>query len=86
MLRKLALSFYLTGTSIRGIQKALNTSFNIKLPFCVINNWLLNANRILDSEKQQREKEEIKNVSHISILEMDKLFTYIKKTKKQTNQ
>jgi hypothetical protein len=77
---------------MRGIQKALSVSFSKKIPFHVVNDWLSNSNRILEEEKQRRkEKEEYlpndnSKPKNIPIVEMDELFTYIKKTKKFNNK
>jgi transposase-like protein len=86
ILRRLAITLYLSGTSISGIQKSLSICFNRKIYFKVVNDWLMNANNILEEEKQRRkEKEEYPpndKPKNIPIVEMDELFTYIKKTKK----
>ncbi|MDR1926070.1 MAG: hypothetical protein LBQ13_00005, partial [Endomicrobium sp.] len=92
ILRKLTITLFLNGTSMRGIQKALSVSFSKKIPFHVVNDWLSNSNRILEEEKQRRkEKEEYlpndnSKPKNIPIVEMDELFTYIKKTKKFNNK
>ena len=84
ILRKIAVIAYLSGTSLRGIQRILNISHNIKLSFCVINNWIKNAHNVLEEENQKR-KEEIPKTGEktiIPIIEMDELYTYAKKNQK----
>jgi transposase-like protein len=88
ILRKLALSMYLSGTSIRGIQKVLNVSFSTKLYHRTILCWIKNANSILQEElnkETQRRKEENPPTGEktiIPIVEMDELYTYVKKNQK----
>jgi transposase-like protein len=88
LLKKLAVSFYLVGTSIRGIQLALETCFQRKFSFNIINSWLVNSNNILEHEKKRRKTDmeddpvEKYKIKHIRILEMDELFTFIKKNPK----
>ncbi|MDR1499034.1 MAG: hypothetical protein LBS34_01985 [Rickettsiales bacterium] len=81
-LRNLALTFYLCGTSKRGIQKALGTVFGKKIHFNSVSSWLKNANDILEQE-QKRRKEEMPKTREKTIMpmvEMDELYTYVKKT------
>jgi transposase-like protein len=83
LLRKLALSLYLSGTSLRGIQRALNVSFSRKIYVGTILRWLKNADGLLEEENQRR-KEEIPKTGEktiIPIVEMDELFTFIKKNR-----
>jgi transposase-like protein len=82
LLRKLTLTFYLSGTSMRGIQKALSICFNKKIAFTVVNNWIKNSNNILVKKKREKENKkehEMDTKKTIQILEMDELFTYVKK-------
>ncbi|MDR0571351.1 MAG: hypothetical protein LBG48_00700, partial [Rickettsiales bacterium] len=51
-LRKLTLSLYLSGTSIRGIQRVLNTCYDTKLYIRTILCWIKNANNLLEQENQ----------------------------------
>jgi hypothetical protein len=84
MLRKLALTLYLSGTSLRGIQRSLNTCFSKNISFHVIADWLKNAHSILEEENRRR-KEEIPKTGGktiIPIVEMDELFTFVKKNLK----
>jgi transposase-like protein len=84
IMRKLTLSFYLSGTSMRGIQKALNTCFNTKIYIRTIVCWLKNANSILAQENQRRKEESppTGEKTVIPIVEMDELYTFIKKNPK----
>jgi transposase-like protein len=84
-LRNLVLTFYLCGTSMRGIQKALSAVFGKKIHFNSVSGWIKNANNILEQE-QKRRKEEIPKTGGektiIPIVEMDELYTYVKKNPK----
>jgi hypothetical protein len=76
-LRKEALAFYLNGTSIRGIQRALGVCFNKKISFCVINNWIKNASSILEEERIRRKEEkavktQMENVSLVYVRRKEK--------------
>jgi transposase-like protein len=84
LLRKLAISFYLSGTSLRGIQRALNISFNEKIYIRTIICWIKNANNILEEENKRRKEESppTGEKTIIPIIEMDELYTYIKKNPK----
>jgi transposase-like protein len=83
ILRKLAITMYLNGTSLTGIQKILSISFNIKIYFKVVNDWIKNSNSILEQEKKRREEENppTGEKTIIPIVEMDELFTFIKKNR-----
>lgn len=78
--RKLCIVSYLTGLSMRGIQKMLNTTFNKNIHIQNISHWIKNADKILQEEIEYRQQQ-IKS-KEIKILEMDELFTYIKKNPK----
>jgi transposase-like protein len=88
MLRKLAIISYLNGMSLRGIQETLNTCFNAKLAFCVINNWIKNANNLLEEENKRRKEENpiTGEKTIIPIVEMDELYAYVKKNPKIKKQ
>jgi transposase-like protein len=90
LLRSLAITSYLSGLSMRGIQRMLSISFKTKIHFNSIEEWLRNANNILqeglDKETQRRKEERISNKTGektiIPVVEMDELFTYVKKNPK----
>ena len=75
--RKFCITSYLNGMSMRGIQKILSVVYNKKVHIQNIVHWIKNADKILQEEIEERQKE-LKN-KEIKILEMDELFTYIKK-------
>jgi transposase-like protein len=84
ILRKLTLVLYLSGTSLRGIQRTISIVFNKKIAFHVINNWVMNSNGLLEQENQRR-KEEYPPTGErtiIPIVEMDELYTFVKKNLK----
>lgn len=85
LLRKLALAFYLSGTSMRGIQRALKVCFNVNIYIKNIEEWLKNSNNILLQEQSNRKQEKVKQ-QQIEILEMDELYTYIKKNQEIQKQ
>ena len=62
---------------MRSIQKSLSTLLEKKIPFNIITHWLKNTDKIVIEELKERQKE-LKS-REIKILEMDELFTYIKK-------
>ncbi|MDR0571513.1 MAG: hypothetical protein LBG48_01535 [Rickettsiales bacterium] len=88
VLKSLAITSYLSGLSMRGIQRVLSATFKIKIYFNNIEKWIRNSNNILQEElikENQRRKEEIPKTGEktiIPIIEMDELFTYVKKNLK----
>ena len=75
---------------MRKIQKFLSSEFNKKIYFKSISDWIKNADKILKEEikniKEEYYKENINNSNgnnkKLMVMEMDELFTYIKKTQK----
>jgi transposase-like protein len=88
IMKSLAISAYLDGMSLSSIQKMLSISFKTRLSFNLINSWIKNANNILGKElkqETQRRKEENPPTGEktlIPIVEMDELFTFVKKNQK----
>ena len=78
--RRLCLTLYLNGATMKGIQKVINTQFNTKIHIQNIVHWIKNANKIL--EEELRDKSYELNKKGLVIMEMDELFTFIKKTQK----
>lgn len=72
--RKLAITMYINNVGIRSIERILN------VPNELILNWIKNVGRnleqIIDNNKKQT-----KTIKKIEILEMDELWSYIKKNK-----
>lgn len=91
--RRMCITLYLNSMSMRGIQKFLSAEFNKKIYFKSISDWIKNADKILKKEikniKEEYHKENI-NISNntngnnkkLIVMEMDELFTYIKKNPK----
>ena len=88
--RRLCLTLYLNGTSMRGIEKVLNTYFKKKTYIRNIVYWIKNSNKILEEELKKELKDECNkkdsnnknNKKGLVIMEMDELYTYIKKNPK----
>ena len=89
--RKICLLFYLSGMSMRGIQKNLKILFNKNIYFESISYWIKNSNKILEEElkdecnKKDSNKKDSNNKDNkkgLVIMEMDELYTYIKKNPK----
>ena len=72
--RKAALLLYLEGTGFRRAARILSKMFNKNFCYRTIMQWVQKEGKKLEAQKQTL-KEEIK------ILEMDELYTYIKKIK-----
>ena len=66
--RKICLLFYLSGMSMRGIQKNLKILFNKNIYFESISYWIKNANKILELKDEENNKE---NKKGLVIMEMD---------------
>ncbi len=86
--RRICITLYLNSMSMRGIQKFLSSEFNKKIYFKSISDWIKNADKILKEEikniKEEYYKENINNSKNsnnkkLIVMEMDELFTYIKK-------
>jgi transposase-like protein len=73
--RNLAVRMYLNNCGFRRIAEIL------KVPLATVFYWIKNAGKIVDEQVKNREVDAKK----IEILEMDKLFTYIKKIKPNTS-
>lgn len=98
--RRLCITLYLNGVSMRGIQKTLSLEFNRKIYFKSITDWIKNADKILSKEIENIKEEYYreytnsnsnsninsnnKNINNkkLIVMEMDELFTYIKKNPK----
>jgi transposase-like protein len=83
ILRKLALTLYLGGLSLRGIQRVLNISYSTNLYIRTILCWIKNSNNLLEQENQRR-KEEIPRTGEKTIVptaEMYELYTFVKKNR-----
>ena len=68
-LRKQALSMYLNSSGLRSIGRVLG------VPFQLVSRWVADAGRIVEEEILKLRM----NPRHVSILEMDELYTYVQK-------
>lgn len=71
---------------MRAIQKSLSIAFKTQIHINSINQWIKNSSKVLGEELERIDKLKC-NISqikpkNIKVLEMDELFTYIKKTQK----
>ncbi|MDR2078086.1 MAG: hypothetical protein LBP39_03925 [Rickettsiales bacterium] len=82
LLKRLSLTLYLSGVSLRGIQKSLNICFSKNISFHVIVDWIKSANSIIEQENHRRKEEKTGGKTIISTVEMDELYTYVKKNPK----
>ncbi len=67
--RKQALAMYLNSSGLRSIGRVLG------VPFQLVSKWVADAGRIVEEEILKLRM----NPRHVSILEMDELFTYVQK-------
>ncbi|HSQ97704.1 MAG TPA: hypothetical protein VLL98_03210 [Rickettsiales bacterium] len=72
--RKLAITMYINNVGIRSIERILN------VPNELILNWIKNIGKNLE-QIIENNKKQIKTTKKIEILEMDELWSYIKKNK-----
>ena len=80
--RKICILNYLNGMSMRGIQRVLSILYNKKIHIQNINHWIKNADKILKEELEERKKDINIKPKTLKVLEMDELYTYIKKNPK----
>jgi transposase-like protein len=73
--RKMAISMYINNVGIRSIERILNVSNVLVL------NWIKNAGKNLELIINRKKDKKDKKDKKIEILEMDELYSYIKKTK-----
>ena len=79
-LKRCAIILYLEGNGIRAIARILSKIFETKIYFQTISKWLKRAGQIVEEEVNAIQAIE----KPIEIVEMDELFTYIKKNKIQS--
>lgn len=73
-LKQVAITMYVNNCGIRRIGAILN------IPFQYVSNWVLDAGQKIE----QMVKEQPKESRNISILEMDELYTYVKKRQEKS--
>ena len=81
-IKSFAILLYLNGMSMRGIQRILSIQYKKKIHFESISYWIKNADKILKEELEERKKDINIKPKTIEVLEMDELYTYIKKNPK----
>ena len=74
-LKKCAVILYLEGNGLRSIARALSDMYDVKLYFQTVAKWLKHAGHIVEQEVDAMQRSNKK----IEIVEMDELYTYIKK-------
>ena len=72
-LRKLAITMYMNNVGIRSIERILKVS-NV-----LILNWIKNIGKNIERINNNNDIEKKKNKKNINILEMDELYSYVKK-------
>jgi transposase-like protein len=83
-IKKLAIILYLEGNRFRRIARILNEIFkDSKISFQIVNYWIKNARSFVEKEvakKRQELESSSNNKTELAVVEMDELYTYIKKT------
>ena len=64
--RRLCITLYLNGVSMRGIQKTLSLEFNRKIYFKSITDWIKNADKMLGKEIENIREEYYKEYININ--------------------
>ncbi len=86
-IRKAALVLYLEGNGFRGTARCLSKVFGIKINFQMVVHWVKIAGNIVEKEVEDRKAEQTSQPKAIlPVVEMDELYTFIKKNLAQTVQ
>ena len=79
-IKKAAIILYLEGNGLRRTARCLNQIFKSKISFQLISHWINYAGNIVKNEVAKRQYESSSNNKQdLVIVEMDELYTYIKK-------
>jgi len=78
-IKKSAVVMYLEGNGLRAIARILSSIFGVKIYFQTVAKWLKQAGDIV--EKEVAKVNESTELKKIDLVEMDELYTYIKKNK-----
>ena len=78
-IKKSAVIMYLEGNGLRAIARILSSVFGIKIYFQTVAKWIKQAGYIEEEEVAAMRKST--NLQKIDVVEMDELFSYIKKNK-----
>jgi transposase-like protein len=76
-LKRSAVILYLEGNGFRSIARSLSKIFNMKIYFQTVAKWIGRAGSIVEEEVASIRTEN----KEIEVVEMDELYTYIKKNK-----
>jgi len=83
-LRKAALVLYLEGNGFRRIARCLNAIFGLNISFQLVMKWINSAGNIVKEEVLNRQNRDNKSKETLAVVEMDELFTYVKKNLART--
>jgi transposase-like protein len=79
-IKRSAIILYLEGNGMRAIARILSSIFDTKIYFQTVAKWLTHAGQVVSDEVASMKHES----KVIEVVEMDELFTYIKKNKIQS--
>jgi hypothetical protein len=86
-IRKAALVLYLEGNGFRGTARCLSKIFDLKISFQIVSHWVELAGQIVEKEVEARRCEKAQKPKEtLPVVEMDELFTYIKKNLAKTEK
>lgn len=85
-IKKAALVLYLEGNGFRGIARSLSKIFKSKISFQIVAHWINSAGTIVQNEVVKRQKESFTSRKDLAVVEMDELYTYIKKNLAKTSK
>ena len=78
-IKKAALVLYLEGNGFRAIARSLSKIFKSKISFQIVSHWINSAGTIVQNEVVKRQQEASTTRKDLAVVEMDELYTYIKK-------
>ncbi len=78
-IKKMALTIYLEGNGFRQTARILSEMFGKKIWYQTVFKWIKRAGLKAEEEQKAQEKQEVKEDKKVEILEMDELFTFVKK-------
>ncbi len=84
-IKKAAIILYLEGVGLRVIARSLSKIFQSKISFQIVSHWINSTSNIVANEVAKR-KEESSIIKDLPVVEMDELYTYIKKNLARTGK
>lgn len=78
-IKKAAIVLYLEGNGIRGIARSLSKIFKTKISFQIVSHWINSAGNLVKNEVAKRQEEILTKRKELAVVELDELYTYIKK-------